>query len=95
MYFKKSSVAIVVYSLDSENSLRNIRKLWLPLLDKHLHIKKPENEIIIVLFGNKSDLFENLNEKERDNSEEIEMIKNEYEDCKDFIGSAKTGEGIK
>ena len=80
-FFRSASLAIIVYSIDSEESFNNIEK-WLN------DIKTQSNpDIKIFLVGNKAD----LEDKRKISHEEGEKLSNEYKFSYFMETSAKTG----
>ena len=84
-FYRNSSLAIIVYSIDKKNSFKDIN-LWI----KEIRLNSSP-DIKIVLIGNKSDL-----DKDRQVSyEEGKKYLDDDEVLKFFETSAKTGENIK
>ena len=84
-FYRNSSLAIIVYSIDQKNSFKDIN-LWI----KEIRLNSSP-DIKIVLIGNKSDL-----DKDRQVSyEEGKKYLDDDEVLKFFETSAKTGENIK
>ena len=84
-FYRNSSLAIIVYSIDKKNSFKDIN-LWI----KEIRVNSSP-DIKIVLIGNKSDL-----DKDRQVSyEEGKKYLDDDEVLKFFETSAKTGENIK
>ena len=84
-FYRNSSLAIIVYSIDKKNSFKDIN-LWI----KEIRVNSSP-DIKIVLIGNKSDL-----DKDRQVSyEEGKKYLDDEEVLKFFETSAKTGENIK
>ena len=84
-FYRNSSLAIIVYSIDKKNSFKDI-DLWI----KEIKVNSSP-DIKIVLIGNKSDL-----DKDRQVSyEEGKKYLDDDEVLKFFETSAKTGENIK
>ena len=84
-FYRNSSLAIIVYSIDKKNSFKDINS-WI----KEIRVNSSP-DIKIVLIGNKSDL-----DKDRQVSyEEGKKYLDDDEVLKFFETSAKTGENIK
>ncbi len=84
-FYRNSSLAIIVYSIDKKNSFKDIN-LWI----KEIRVNSSP-DIKIVLIGNKSD----LDEDRQVSYEEGKKYLDDDEVLKFFETSAKTGENIK
>ena len=84
-YYKNASLAIIVYSIDDEDSFQDINE-WVKELK---NLSSPDIKIIMI--GNKSDLESNREVKYEDGKE----VANQYKFDDFFETSAKTGDKVK
>jgi len=83
-YYKNSSLAILVYAIDDQESFEDIN-LW------YKELKDNANpDIKIILVGNKSD----LQDKKAVDDEDVKKIMDEFEIDLNMETSAKTGENV-
>ena len=84
-FFRNSSLAIMVYSVNNRNSFLHIDN-WLKEIKK---VSNPDAKIFLI--GNKCD----LNDEREVSYEEAKKYADDFEFCKFFESSAKTGINVK
>ena len=84
MFFKESSVAIIVYDITSKSSFEEIKNYWMSLVKENA-----PKEIILYIVGNKID----LSEREAVNEDEVRDYA-QKENVLFWSTSAKNATGI-
>ena len=83
-FYKDSEIIIFVYDITNKNSFESIKNIWYEDVQNYF-----DNELMIYILGNKSDLYEKEEIREEDASEYAKSI-----NAKLKIVSAKNGSQI-
>jgi len=84
LFYKDSAIIIFVYDTTNKSSFENIKNYWYKDVQTYIQTKP-----VMVILGNKSDLYDAEEIKEEEAREYAESIKSKFK-----IVSAKNGMGL-